>query len=778
MRSIKKRAKPDRTPQGQRLKKAQDIIPVAKVFEDGIFQLDRMRFSCCWSFSDVNYQALGPEEKDTHYSSWQKILNTLPPEGDTKISVVNENIDSEKFLSEIEIRPKKANLKQWADCYNQVIRGKIDESDGIIQNRYITISCRARDVKEAGFFFRRVETGLMHGFAALGSELKRLDASERLRIFYAFFCPGMEAAYELDMTDLMRRGQHFKDYIAPASFENNLDYFRMGDKFARVLLIKNFPSFVRDTLLLELTNVNRQLMLTIDVLPIQNADAKDEIKRKILGVETEIATHSRKQIAGNNISGIIPYDLDRTQKNMTAVLEQMNAQDQRMFLIGVTMVHVADSLEQLNEDTDYLISVAVGHGFQMIKRYFTQVPDLQGVLPFGIRRFDSLRSITTAELAAFSPFRAREVQDKNGIYMGENIISRNLILIDREWLKNPSMFIFGIPGAGKSFLMKEMVIAIALKYPNDDIFICDPEGEFTATVTALGGTEIRVTASSPHRINALDLTEGYSEKDDGDPVAAKVGFVYSLFQQMTRATGGLGPAERSIIDRCVKRVFDRYETPTLVQLQEILAEQPEKAAKTLCLYLELFTKGTGSIFAQPTNVNTDARIISYNIRDLEEQLKLMGNLIITDQIRNRVARNWVKGRRTHVIVDEFHIMFSDSQAADFFKRAWRQFRKRDGWPVGITQNVRTLLSSGDAIDLVSNSELVVMLSQAAADREKLAELYKISEEQMNFVRDVPPGNGLIKYGNSILPFVNNWPKDNDLYWLMTTKPGERRGLNA
>lgn len=775
MQTLKMRARPDTMTLRKRPKAARDIIPVDKVWEDGMFRVGKNRFSQTWSFSDINYQVLGMEKKRAASANWQQVLNGLDSAADVKITVINKNIDLKKFQEETEIAPAEDGLNWMRDIYNAVLRQKIDESDGIEQERYLTFSCIARSEREARSFFSRTHANLIQSFAPLKSEVCQLDAEARLRIFHSFFCPGYESAYELNMADLMRRGQHFKDYIAPPSFKDNLDYFRMGDKFARVLRIKSFPAYLRDTLLLELTNVNRQLVLTIDALPLKNESARREVDRRLMGVETEIASHQRRQIAHNNITGLIPYEMERTRKNMIAVMDQMDAQNQRLFLVDISMVHVADSLEQLNDDTDYLISVAANYSFQLSKRPFTQIPDLQGVLPFGVRRYDHTRTLSTAELAGFAPFRVQEVRDKGGIYMGENIVSRNLILVDKNRLANQSQIITGIPGSGKSFLTKEMLLAIVLRFPNDDVLICDPEGEFSDVVREVHGEEIQISANSPHRINAMDVTEGYAEKEGGSPIPDKVNLINAMFEQLCRGGDAVGPAEMSIIERCVRLTFDHDPDPTLVQLREVMLRQPEKEAQRLALYLERFTEGTQRIFSEHTNVDTQNRVVCYNILDLGSQLQVMGLLMICDQILNRVARNWVLGRRTHIIIDEFQVILQDRYAEKFFESAWRRFRKRGGWPTAISQNMRYLQGSAAAQDIVSNSELAVMLNQGASDRPTIRELFGLSDEQMAFVQDVPPGHGLIKYGKTFIPFKNNWPKDNDLYWLMTTKAGEKRG---
>ncbi|MFQ7317930.1 MAG: VirB4-like conjugal transfer ATPase, CD1110 family, partial [Massilimicrobiota timonensis] len=377
--------------------------------------------------------------------------------------------------------------------------------------------------------------------------------------------------------------------------------------------------------------------------------------------------------------------------------------------------------------------------------------------------------LTTESLAVLNPFRVQEIMDKDGIYYGVNAISHNLIMVNKENLLNQSAFLLGVPGSGKSFSAKELIVFLALS-TKDDILVCDPENEYSALIRALGGEVIHIAAGSEDHINAMDMAEGYGEGKN--PIVDKSEFILSLFEQLDK--NGIGAKEKSIIDRCVALVYEEYQCggklPTLAVLREKLLEQPEKEAKNLALELELFTNGSLNAFAHKTNVDTNNRMIVYDIMDLGKQLKTMGLLVITDAMLNRVTDNWRKGIRTHIFIDEFHVVFESEYSASFFNSAWRQFRKRDGYPTGITQNVEYLLDSVMASTMLSNSEFVVMLNQAAQDRQKLAKMLNISDEQMSYITNADEGCGLIKYGSSLVPFINQFPKHTQLYKLMTTKP--------
>lgn len=466
--------------------------------------------------------------------------------------------------------------------------------------------------------------------------------------------------------------------------------------------------------------------------------------------------------------------MENQRKEAKEFLDDLIVRDQRMMLGCMTLVHLADSKEELDNDSELLMATARKYMCELSPLAFAsrQLDGLMSVLPIGINKLDIVRTLLTESLAVFIPFRAQEIVDEGGIWFGQNAITNNLILCNKEKLMNPNAFQLGVPGSGKSFLTKEQIIFIALS-TDDDIIICDPEGEYSLLVKELGGEVIQIAARSPNHINAMDMNEGYG--DSGNPVGDKSQFVMSLFEQLDR--DGVKPSERSIIDRCVTLVYqDYYQTkqvPTLITLREKLLEQPEIEARSLALKLELFTDGSLDAFAHETNVNTSSRIVSYDIFKLGKQLKTMGLLVITDAMINRVNDNWRKGKRTHIIIDEFHVVFENEESASFFNSAWRQFRKRDGYPIGITQNVEYLLDSVQASTMLSNSEFVVMLNQAYQDREKLATLLNISDEQLTYITNAEPGCGLIRYGGSLVPFVNRFPKNTELYKLMTTKPSDR-----
>ena len=753
-------------------RKVQDVIPVRRIWKDGIF-LTGGKFAKTYKFTDINYLVASREDKESMFLTYSELLNSLDSGATTKITINNRRLNKANFEQSI-LMPLRGDFRdEYRREYNQMLLDKATGANGIVQEKYLTISVVKKDIEEARASFGRVGADLISHFSALGSKCTELDAEEKLRVLHDFYRQGEEAAFHFDPQDMMKKGHDFRDYICPDSIEKNSDYLKLGEKFCRVLFLKDYASYIKDSMVTELTDFNRNMMLSIDVVPVPTDEAVREVENRLLGVETNITNWQRRQNANNNFSAVIPYDMELQRKESKEFLDDLTTRDQRMMFGLITMVLCADSKEQLDSDTEAVLSVARKHMCQLATLKFQQLDGLNTVLPIGARKINAFRTLTTESLAVFIPFKVQEIRDSGGIYYGENAISHNLIMCNKANLLNQSAFLLGVPGSGKSFCAKELITFLILN-TDDDILICDPEGEFAPLVQALGGdisTIIRMAAGGKDRLNAMYMVDGYGENN---PIVEKSQFVMSLVEQIDK--NGVGPQQKSIIDRCTALVYQEAQqkgtVATLCDLRDKILEQPEDKAKEIALSLELFTKGSLDIFGHESTVDLDKRIVVFDIRSLGAQLKPTGLLVITDTILNRVTLNWKKGKRTHVFIDEFHVVFENEQSGIFFNSAWRQFRKRGAYPTAITQNVEYLLDSVQASTMLSNSEFVVMLNQAASDRAKLAKLLNISDEQMSYVTNADAGCGLIKYGSALVPFINRFPKNTKLYQLMTTKPGE------
>ena len=752
-------------------RKVQDVIPIKRIWPDGIF-LVGSKYAKSWKFTDINYLVASREDKESMFLTYSELLNGLDSGACTKITVNNHHLKRSDFEDSVLMRYRGDGLDTYRDEYNQVILDKAMDANGILQEKYVTITVGKRNVEEARAYFARMEVDLAAHFAALGAKCVSMDASERLRALHDFYRSGEENAFAFDIRNAAKHGHDFKDYICPDSLEKHSDYLMLGERYARVLYLKDYASYIKDSFVAELTEMSRSMMLSIDILPVPTDEAVREVENRLLGVETNITNWQRKQNQNNNFSAVVPYDMELQRKESKEFLDDLTTRDQRMFFAVITMVITADTKEELDQDTETILSTARKHMCQMAVLKYQQLDGLNTVLPIGTRKINAFRTLTTESLAVFIPFKVQEIMDKGGIYFGENAISHNLIMCNKENLLNQSAFVLGVPGSGKSFSVKELIAFLILN-TDDDILVCDPEGEYAPLVEAMGdlGSVIRVSAGGRDRLNAMYMVDGYGENN---PIVVKSEFIMSLVEQIDKK--GVGPQHKSIIDRCIAQVYrEAYETssiPTLCTLREKLLEQPEPEAKQIALSLELYTTGSLDIFGKQSNVDLDKRVVVFDIHGLGAQLKPTGLLVITDTMLNRVTLNWKKGKRTHVFIDEFHVVFENEFSAQFFNSAWRQFRKRNAYPTAITQNVEYLLDSVQASTMLSNSEFIVMLNQAASDREELAKLLNISNEQMSYITNADPGCGLIKYGGSLVPFVNRFPKDTMLYQLMTTRPGE------
>lgn len=752
-------------------RRVQDVIPIGCIWPDGIFKTGN-KFSKTFRFTDINYMVASREDKESMFLTYSELLNSLDSAATTKITIYNHRQNRANFEQSILMPMRDDGLDVYRKEYNQMLIDKATGANGIMQEKYVTVSIAKKDIEAARTYFTRIESDLAARFAALGAKCSALNTTERLRVLHDFYRAGEEVDFHFDMEDMAKKGHDFKDYICPDSIEKHSDYLKLGNRYCRVLFLKDYANYIKDEMVRDLTDLNRNMVLSIDVIPVPTDEAVREVENRLLGVETNITNWQRRQNQNNNFSAVVPYDMELQRKESKEFLNDLTARDQRMMFAVLTMAITAETKEQLDADTETLLATARQHMCQMAVLKFQQIDGLNTALPIGTRKINTFRTLTTESLAVFMPFKVQEIMDRGGIYFGENAISHNLIMCNKENLLNQASFRLGVPGSGKSFSVKEEIVFLILN-TDDDVLICDPEGEYAPLAEAMGdiASVIRCAAGGKDRLNAMYMVDGYGENN---PIVVKSQFIMSLVERID--PDGVGPQHKSIIDRCTAAVYQEAEqtgtVPTLCTLREKLLEQPEEKAREIALALELFTTGSLDIFGHKSNVNLDKRVVVFDIHGLGEQLKPIGHLVITDTMLNRVTINWKKGKRTHVFIDEFHVMFENEFSAAFFNSAWRQFRKRNAFPTAITQNVEYLLDSVQASTMLSNSEFIVMLNQAASDREKLARLLNISNEQMSYITNADAGCGLIKYGSALVPFVNRFPKDTKLYELMTTKPGE------
>ena len=760
-------------------RRVQDIMPMKVIYKDGIFQLGNTKagklkkFSKTFRFDDINYAVASREDKEAMFLDYADLLNSLDSGVDTKITINNRRLNQKDFEKSILLSEGNDGLDEYRKEYNQMLLDKVGGASSRLQEKYITITVYKKTVEEARSYFARMAADLTAHFTRLGSRCMELTTEERLRIFHDFYRAGEETEYRMDLSETMKKGHDVRDFISPDSFEMERDYFRMGDRYGRVLYMREYAAFIKDDMVSELCDLNRNMMLSIDVIPVPTDEAVREVENRLLGVESNITNWQRKQNRSMNFSAVIPYDLEQQRKESKEFLDDLTTRDQRMMLSVLTLVHSADTKEQLDSDTDTILTTARKHLCQMSVLKYQQLDGLKTVLPFGVWQIHALRTLTTESLAVFMPFRVQSIYHDKGIYYGQNTISDGMIVVDRRKLLNGNTFILGVSGSGKSFTAKEEITSIVLNDPNADILIIDPEREYSPLIKAMNGEVIHISSTSPNHINAMEMNAHYD--DEANPIILKSEFVLSLCEQLI---GGnlLGAKQKSIIDRCTASVYRSYqlngyegELPTLQDFREELLRQEEPEAKEIALAIELFTDGSLNTFAKPTNVNTESRLLCYDILDLGKQLQPVGMLVILDNILNRITANRAKGRSTYIFIDEIYLLFQHEYSANFLFSLWKRVRKYGAFCTGLTQNVDDLLQSHTARTMLANSEFVIMLNQASTDRIRLAELLNISDLQLSHITNVAAGRGLMKVGSHLVPFYNEYPKNTKLYQLMTTK---------
>lgn len=757
---------------------AQDIIPIKAIWEDGIFLVGTDKYSKSFKFLDINYAVASKEDKEAMFIDYSDLLNSLDTGATAKITINNRRINKIDFEKQILLKMQNDDLDRYRKEYNEMLINQAKDANEIIQEKIITLSVYKKSIEEARTYFSRVGADLISKFATLGSKCMELDAVERLRILHDFYRTGNETSFRFDFKETIRKGHNFKDFICPDAFEFKDDYFKIGDRYGKVMFLKEYASFVKDSMVTELTELNKNMMLSIDIIPVPQDEAVKEAENRRMGIETNITNWQRKQNANNNFSAIIPYDMEQQRAESKEFLDDLTTRDQRMFLVVITMVITADTKQELDNTRDDIEQIASKGLCQMGTLKFQQLDGLNQVLPIvsNFNNIKALRTLTTESLAVFIPFKVQEIRHEGGIFYGQNVISKNMIIADRNQLLNGNSFTLGVSGSGKSFISKEEIASIKLKDKDADIIIIDPEREYSKLVRAFGGEVIKISATSRNHINAMDMTKDYG--DGANPVILKSEFILSLCEQLI-GSSNLGAKQKSIIDRCTANTYRFYQQgnyqgtpPTLQDFREELLKQDEPEAKEIALAIELFTNGSLNTFAMNTNVDTSNSLLCYDILDLGKQLLPIGMLVVLDSILNRITSNRNKGKHTYIFIDEIYLLFQYEYSANFLFTLWKRVRKYGACCTGITQNVEDLLQSHTARTMLANSEFIIMLNQASTDRTELARLLNISDLQMSYITNVKAGEGLIKIGSVLVPFVNKFPRNTELYKLMSTKPGE------
>ena len=752
----------------------QQSIPVKRIYGDGIWQVGR-KHSRTWRFTDVNYAAASEDDQRGIFLSYGGVLNSLPTDAAAKVTIINRRLNPVDFERTMLMKERGDGLDKYRREANAILTQRAAESNNLVQEKYITLSIPQRKIEESRAYFRRVDANLSKSFGRLDSGARPVPNHDRLRILHDFFRPGEEQYFTFDLTAAIRRGLDFKDLICPDGMRFRAGHFEMGDKVGRVLFLKDYASYIKDSMISALSDFPRNLMLSIDILPIPTDEAVREIQSRIMGIETDITRWQQRQNDKNNFTAAVPYDLEQLRGEAKEFLADLTERDQRMMFAVVTLVHIADSLEQLDADTDALFAIGREHLCQFSVLRYQQEDGLNTVLPYGLRRVKAMRTLTTESTAVLMPFRVQEIQDPGGLSYGINAISKNLLICDRKRLISPHAFYLGVSGSGKSVGMKSTIDNVILS-TNDEVIIIDAEREYGPITRSRGGVVVEISPNSPHHINPLEVALDYV--DGENPIAMKSELITSILEQQM-GVGRLSGSHKSIIDRCTANVYQNYFSsrgkapmPLLTDWRNEVMRQADPEAREIALAAELITEGSLNVFAHPGNVDMNNRIITFDLYEMGEQLRPTALVVTLEAIQNRVMENRKRGKFTWVFLDEVYLYFKYHYSGEFLYRAWKRFRKYAGIMTAATQNVEECLKSETARLMLANSEFLLLFNQAATDRAELGRLLHISDTQMGYITNAEPGHGLLKMGGSLVPFANTIPRDTELYRTLSTTPGE------
>ena len=761
-------------------KSAQDSIPYERMWPDGICRVSECHYTKTIQFQDINYQLSQNEDKSAIFDGWCDFLNHFDSSISFQLSFLNLAASKETFASAISIPPQGDDFDSIRAEYTQMLQNQLAKgNNGLIKTKYLTFGIDADNIRSAKPRLERIETDILNNFKRLGVSAEVLDGMARLAQLHGIFHMDEQVPFCFSWDWLAPSGLSTKDFIAPTSFEFRTGkQFRMGKKYGTVSFLQILAPELNDRMLADFLDMESSLIVNLHIQSVDQVKAIKTVKRKITDLDRSKIEEQKKAVRAGYDMDIIPSDLATYGAEAKKLLQDLQSRNERMFLVTFLVLNTADNPRQLGNNIFQASSIAQKYNCQLTRLDFQQEEGLMSSLPLGLNQIEIQRGLTTSSTAIFVPFTTQELfqNGKEALYYGINALSNNLIMVDRKLLKNPNGLILGTPGSGKSFSAKRE-IANCFLLTNDDIIICDPEAEYAPLVERLHGQVIKISPTSGDYINPMDLNLDYS--DDESPLSLKSDFILSLCELIVGGKEGLQPVQKTIIDRCVRMVYQDYlndpcpeNMPVLGDLYNLLRSQEEKEAQYIATALEIYVTGSLNVFNHKTNVNIQNRIVCYDIKELGKQLKKIGMLIVQDRVWNRVTINRAAHKSTRYYIDEMHLLLKEEQTAAYTVEIWKRFRKWGGIPTGITQNVKDLLSSREVENIFENSDFVYMLNQAGGDRQILAKQLGISPHQLSYVTHSSEGEGLLFYGSTILPFVDHFPKDTELYRIMTTKPQE------
>ena len=776
MRSRQQRKKPPHS--------VQETIPYERMWPDGICRVSPSYYTKTVQFWDINYQLAQNEDKSAIFEGWCDFLNAFDSSVHLQLSFLNLTANADAVEQRILLPDKADGFDAIRREYTEMLQNQLAKgSNGLSKRKYLTFGVESENYRTAKPRLERIETDLLNHFKRLGAAAAPLDGRERLKLMYDMFHLDAQTPFLFDWKWLAPTGLRTKDFIVPSSFKfGERQRFGMGSKVSSVSFFSILASELNDRCLAEFLAMDSSLVVSFHLQAIDQTAAIKDIKHKLTALDQMKIDEQKKAVRAGYDMEILPSDLAAYGGEAKKLLEELQNRNERFFLATLLVMNTADNHHQLDLDVKQAQSIALQHNCQLIPLDYQQEAGMVSCLPLGENQIQIQRGLTTSA-AVFMPFTTQELcqNGAEALYYGLNALSNNLIMVDRKQLKNPNGLILGTPGSGKSFSAKREMSNVML-VTDDDVIICDPEGEYAPLVAQFGGQVIQISPTSSNYINPMEINLNYS--DDDNPLSLKSDFILSLCELIVGGRDGLQPIEKTVIDRAVHIVYQPYlndpqpeNVPILEDLYNALRQQTEKEAQTLATALEIYVTGSLNVFNHRTNVDVNSRMVCYDIKELGKQLKKLGMLIVQDQVWGRVTANRSEGKSTRYYMDEFHLLLREEQTAAYSVEIWKRFRKWGGIPTGITQNVKDLLASQEVENILENSDFICMLNQASGDREILAKKLGISPYQLSYVTQSGEGEGLLFYGNVILPFQDHFPKNTMLYKVMTTKLSDKAVQN-
>lgn len=755
----------------------EDTIPYLRLLKSGICQIDEKHFNKSIAFEDINYQLALEEDRDLIFNQFANFLNSFDPSVSIEFSYINQLGRNEEMKSAIQIPDKKDGFDDIRLEFREMLKSQIVKgNNGLKKSKYVTFTVEADNLEQATSKLERLEIDILSSLKSMGVRAESLNGEERLKILHDVLNPNK--TFEFSYKDLKKK-ESTKTYIAPDEFNFTPSrYFKFGKFIGAASHFQILASELSDRMLAEFLDIDDNINISFHIKAIEQSEAIKMVKRKNTDIDKMKIEENKKAVRSGYDMDILPSDLITYGEDVKSLLKDLQTRDERMFVVTIIFMNFARTIQKLDNTISQISSIANKHNCKLKRLDHSQEQGLISVLPLGVNKIEIDRGLTSSSTAVFMPFTTEElfINSANSLYYGLNALSHNLIMADRKKLKNPNGLILGTPGSGKSFSAKREM-ANAILTTDDDVIICDPEGEYGNLVRQFKGEVIKVSSKPKDYLNPLDINMNYG---DGDaPLKDKANFIMSMLELVVGGSG-LTAEEKSVIDRCLPKIYEKYfenpkpcNMPILQNLYDMLKNQEEKVGKKLATEMEIYVTGSLNVFNHQSNVDLNKQLLCFDIKELGSQLKKIGMLVIQDQVWNKVSQN--RGNKaTRYYIDEFHLLLKDEQTASYSVEIWKRFRKWGGIPTGITQNVKDLLMSKEIENIFDNTDFVLMLNQASGDREILARKLKISQPQLKYVTNSNAGEGLLFFGNTIVPFLDKFPKDTILYQKMTTKPEEVR----